>query len=115
MKIDKVLIPLDGSTLAEQALTQALDLTKDRESTFVLMRAAMASGDSALPGEKDCGGCPVSASHSFGPIDANLCFDAPVALGSPVALLSSRAVGIRRRLADDDGLTRWPLGHARLM
>jgi nucleotide-binding universal stress UspA family protein len=43
MKVDTVLIPLDGSTLAEEALTQALDLTSGREAVFVLIRAAMAS------------------------------------------------------------------------
>src|SRR5262245_17176512 len=47
MKIDKVLIPLDGSKVAEEAITKALDLTRDRESTFVLLRAAVAS---AWPG-----------------------------------------------------------------
>jgi nucleotide-binding universal stress UspA family protein len=43
MKIDKVLIPLDGSTLAEQALTKALDLAEPRQPTLVLLRAAEAS------------------------------------------------------------------------
>jgi nucleotide-binding universal stress UspA family protein len=43
MKIDRILIPLDGSKLAEQALAQALDLTRDREPTLVLVRAAIAS------------------------------------------------------------------------
>ena len=43
MKIDKVLVPLDGSTLAEQALTKALDLAESREPTLVLVRAAEAS------------------------------------------------------------------------
>jgi nucleotide-binding universal stress UspA family protein len=43
MKIDKVLIPLDGSTLAEQALTHTLELTSGREPTLVLLRAAAAS------------------------------------------------------------------------
>lgn len=43
MKIDKVLVPLDGSALAEEALTQALDLAGDREPTIVLVRAAEAS------------------------------------------------------------------------
>jgi nucleotide-binding universal stress UspA family protein len=47
MKLDRILVPLDGSTLAEHALAQALDLTRDRESTFVLLRAAVAS---AWPG-----------------------------------------------------------------
>ena len=43
MKINKVLIPLDGSTVAEEALMQALDLTRGRESTLVLVRAAESS------------------------------------------------------------------------
>jgi nucleotide-binding universal stress UspA family protein len=43
MKIDKVLVPLDGSALAEQALTKALDLAEGREPTFLLLRAAEAS------------------------------------------------------------------------
>jgi nucleotide-binding universal stress UspA family protein len=43
MKVDKILVPLDGSKLAEHALAQALDLTRDREATLVLMRAAIAS------------------------------------------------------------------------
>jgi nucleotide-binding universal stress UspA family protein len=47
MKLDTILIPLDGSKLAEQALTQTLDLTRDRASTLVLVRAAIAS---AWPG-----------------------------------------------------------------
>ena len=43
MKIDKVLVPLDGSTLAEQALTKALDLAEGSEPVFLLLRAAEAS------------------------------------------------------------------------
>ena len=43
MKIDKVLVPLDGSTLAEQALTKALDVAEGGEPTLLLLRAAEAS------------------------------------------------------------------------
>jgi nucleotide-binding universal stress UspA family protein len=51
MKIDKVLVPLDGSKLAEQALTKALDVAEGGKTTFLLLRAAEAStwpgGDAA--------------------------------------------------------------------
>jgi nucleotide-binding universal stress UspA family protein len=47
MKIDKVLVPLDGSALAEQALTKALGLAEGREPTLLLLRAAEAT---AWPG-----------------------------------------------------------------
>jgi nucleotide-binding universal stress UspA family protein len=47
MKIDKILVPLDGSTLAEQALTKALDLAEGREPSLLLLRATEAS---AWPG-----------------------------------------------------------------
>src|SRR5262249_6969794 len=43
MKIDKVLVPLDGSKLAEQALTKALDVAEGTKPTFVLLRAAEAT------------------------------------------------------------------------
>ena len=43
MKIDKVLVPLDGSTLAEQALTKALDLVEGADPALLLLRAAEAS------------------------------------------------------------------------
>ena len=43
MKLDKVLVPLDGSTLAEQALAKALDLAGTHEPTLLLLRAAEAS------------------------------------------------------------------------
>ena len=43
MKIAKLLVPLDGSPLAEQALAKALDIAEDGETTLVLMRAAEAS------------------------------------------------------------------------
>lgn len=42
MKIEKLLVPLDGSPLAEQALTRALDLV-DGDATLLLLRAAEAS------------------------------------------------------------------------
>ena len=43
MKINKMLVPLDGSRLAEQALTKALDVAEGGEPTFLLLRAAEAS------------------------------------------------------------------------
>ena len=43
MKVDKMLVPLDGSKLAEQALTKALDIAEGRKPTLVLLRAAEAS------------------------------------------------------------------------
>ena len=43
MKIDKLLVPLDGSPLAEQALTKAVDVAQGGEPTFLLLRAAEAS------------------------------------------------------------------------
>ncbi len=42
MKLDKVLVPLDGSALAETALWKAIDLAGDRRPTLVLLRAAEA-------------------------------------------------------------------------
>jgi nucleotide-binding universal stress UspA family protein len=48
MKLDKVLVPLDGSALAEQALPLAIDLLADRPTaTLLLLRAAEAT---TLPG-----------------------------------------------------------------
>lgn len=48
MKLETVLVPLDGSPLAENALPAAVDLVKDRPGvTLVLVRAAEAS---TLPG-----------------------------------------------------------------
>ena len=47
MKLDKMLVPLDGSKLAEQALTKAVDIAEGRKPTLVLLRAAEAS---AWPG-----------------------------------------------------------------
>ena len=43
MKINKLLVPLDGSQLAEQALTKALDVSEGGEPTLLLLRAAEAS------------------------------------------------------------------------
>ena len=44
MKLDKILIPLDGLKLAEQALTKALEMAQGAgESTLFLLRAAEAS------------------------------------------------------------------------
>ena len=43
MKIERILVPLDGSALAEQALTKALDLAEGREPVCLLLRAAEAS------------------------------------------------------------------------
>ncbi len=42
MKIKTILVPLDGSTLAEGALSPAVDLARDYGSRLVLMRAAEA-------------------------------------------------------------------------
>jgi nucleotide-binding universal stress UspA family protein len=43
MKIDKLLVPLDGSPLAEQALAKALDVAEGGSPTLLLLRAAEAS------------------------------------------------------------------------
>ena len=42
MKVDKILVPLDGSTFAEAALRKALDLAGDEGATISLLRAAEA-------------------------------------------------------------------------
>jgi nucleotide-binding universal stress UspA family protein len=42
MKLDKILVPLDGSTFAEAALRKALDLAGDEGATISLLRAAEA-------------------------------------------------------------------------
>jgi nucleotide-binding universal stress UspA family protein len=43
MKVDKILVPLDGSALAETALPVAIDLLSDRpDTTLLLMRATEA-------------------------------------------------------------------------
>jgi nucleotide-binding universal stress UspA family protein len=48
MKVDKILVPLDGSTLAETALSKAVEFAKENpEAVLMLLRAAEAS---ALPG-----------------------------------------------------------------
>jgi nucleotide-binding universal stress UspA family protein len=47
MKLDKIVIPLDGSVLAESALWKAVELTRDQPTTIVLVRAAEAF---TLPG-----------------------------------------------------------------
>lgn len=47
MKIDRILVPLDGSMLAEAAIDVALDLRGSATSTLVLLRAAEAH---TLPG-----------------------------------------------------------------
>jgi nucleotide-binding universal stress UspA family protein len=40
MKVDRVLVPLDGSPLAERALPRALELLSDSSSaTLILLRA----------------------------------------------------------------------------
>ena len=48
MKADRILVPLDGSPLAEMALPKALELLSDRPgATLILLRAAEAT---TLPG-----------------------------------------------------------------
>ncbi|MBI1847940.1 MAG: universal stress protein [Candidatus Rokubacteria bacterium] len=42
MTLDKVLVPLDGSGLAEAALWKAIELAGDSQPTLVLLRAAEA-------------------------------------------------------------------------
>jgi len=42
MKIDRILVPLDGSVLAEAALDAAADFARAASSTIVLLRAAEA-------------------------------------------------------------------------
>jgi nucleotide-binding universal stress UspA family protein len=44
MKISTILIPLDGSALAEAALVPAVDLARDYQAKLVLVRAAEAHG-----------------------------------------------------------------------
>lgn len=47
MKLDKILVPLDGSMLAEAAVWAAIDLAEKNGATISLLRAAQAY---ALPG-----------------------------------------------------------------
>lgn len=47
MKIKKLLVPLDGSSLAEAALDKAVEMVKESGATMVLLRAAEAT---TLPG-----------------------------------------------------------------
>jgi nucleotide-binding universal stress UspA family protein len=48
MKVDKVLVPLDGSPLAEMALPTAITLLRDSpDATLILLRAVHAT---TLPG-----------------------------------------------------------------
>ena len=47
MKVAKILVPLDGSTLAEAAMWRALDLAAKDDATLSLLRAAEAH---TLPG-----------------------------------------------------------------
>jgi nucleotide-binding universal stress UspA family protein len=48
MKVDKVLVPLDGSPLAEMALPTAIELVRDSpDATLILLRAVEAT---TLPG-----------------------------------------------------------------
>ncbi len=47
MKLDKILVPLDGSVLAEAGMWTALDLAEKNGATLSLLRAAEAH---ALPG-----------------------------------------------------------------
>ncbi|MGH7306016.1 MAG: universal stress protein [Candidatus Rokuibacteriota bacterium] len=44
MKLRKILVPLDGSVLAEAALPRAVDLAESEGATISLLRAAEASG-----------------------------------------------------------------------
>jgi nucleotide-binding universal stress UspA family protein len=47
MKLDKILVPLDGSMLAEASLWTAVDLAEKNGATIILLRGAEAS---TLPG-----------------------------------------------------------------
>src|SRR5574341_1243710 len=47
MKLKKILVPLDGSTLAESALDKATELAGDSSAMLMLLRAAEAH---TLPG-----------------------------------------------------------------
>ena len=47
MKLNKILVPLDGSALAESAIAKAVEVAGDRSVTLMLLRAAEAH---TLPG-----------------------------------------------------------------
>src|SRR5512144_363401 len=47
MKLDRILVPLDGSMLAESAIARALEITDGRPAVLLLLRAAEAH---TLPG-----------------------------------------------------------------
>ena len=47
MKLNKILVPLDGSALAESAIAKAVEVAGDRSATLMLLRAAEAH---TLPG-----------------------------------------------------------------
>jgi nucleotide-binding universal stress UspA family protein len=47
MKVSKILVPLDGSSLAEAALPKALELVEASDAQLILLRAAQAH---SLPG-----------------------------------------------------------------
>jgi nucleotide-binding universal stress UspA family protein len=47
MKLDKILVPLDGSALAESAISKAVEVAGDRSVTLMLLRAVEAR---TLPG-----------------------------------------------------------------
>jgi nucleotide-binding universal stress UspA family protein len=51
MKIKTILVPLDGSLLAELALAPAIDLARDKGAKLVLLRAAEAHTTVADPTE----------------------------------------------------------------
>jgi len=44
MKVKTILVPLDGSTLAEAALPPAIDLARERGARLILLRATEAHG-----------------------------------------------------------------------
>lgn len=52
MKLDKILVPLDGSVLAETAVYRAADLARQTGATLLLLRAAEAH---TLPGADPTG------------------------------------------------------------
>ena len=51
MKVKTILVPLDGSSLGELALTPAVDLARDKGAKLVLLRAAEAHTTVADPTE----------------------------------------------------------------